>query len=307
MSSTVSVIICSYNRAHLLQRTLHSLAEQTMPQDRFEVIVVDDGSDDDTAMICETMRSRLKNLRYVSNGKNIGLARARNAGVSESLGKYLLFTDDDCIPHKNWIERLRSTLEHEMIVAGAVTSTSTNYFKLCHNISQFHAFMPGNKDGPIEFIAGANMALQRSVLEKLNGFENVGCAEDTEFILRARSAGYRVFYAHDAVVIHDPDRTTLMDILKYSSTHAATTILLRNRFRSLLRTPFIMKSPALTILAAPLIALKVTASIYLRNLSLAKFFWTAPVVYGLKLAWCWGAVQGLRQQNNSRKNNCPGK
>ncbi|MEW6600305.1 MAG: glycosyltransferase family 2 protein [Nitrospirota bacterium] len=291
----ISVIICTYNRAPLLKRTLYALSRQTLASKLFEVIVVDDGSRDETTKVCDNMRLTLPNLKCISTGANLGLAQGRNTGLDASSGNYILFTDDDCITSQDWIERMIGALDHAPIVAGAVASTTSNYFKLCHNISQFHAYMPGQKAGFVEFIAGANMGFRRSVLEELKGFQKSRCAEDMHFVIRAREKGYRPFFVPDAVVTHDPDRTTLGEIMQYSARHAAETICLRNKYRYVLKTPFILRSPLLILAAAPIIASKVTASIYLLNLKLAKFIYTLPTVFLLKLAWCWGAAHGLRK------------
>jgi GT2 family glycosyltransferase len=241
------------------------------------------------------MRSKLPNLKYISNGCNAGCAHARNMGLEVSAGNYILFTDDDCIPSQDWIERMIAALAHAFIVAGAVASTTSSYFRLCHNISQFYPFMPEQKTRFIEFIAGANMGFERSVLDELKGFQKSKRAEDMDFVIRAREKGYRPFFVPDAIVTHDPDRTTLGEIMKYSAMHAAETICLRNEYRHVLKTPFILRSPVLILASAPIIALKVTAGIYLRNLKFAKFLHTLPIVFLLKLAWCWGAARGLRK------------
>lgn len=302
MGLLASVIICTYNRAWLLKRALHALAGQTLSAEHFEVIVIDDGSQDETAEVCRKMLPGLSNLRYVSSGRNIGFSGARNRGIDVSIGDCLLFTDDDCIPAVDWVERLTAALGRVEIAAGTVASSTDNYFTLSHNIAQFHAFMPGQKAGPSEFVAGANMGFRRSVLKQLKGFEtHIKYAADMDFILRARSKGYHPFFVPEAVVIHGPDRTTFKGVLKYSADHAAVTIFIRNRYRSMLRTPFILRSPALLLLTAPLIALKVTAGIYMSNPQIAGRFRTALMVYLLKLAWCWGAARGL--QNNRKGKN----
>ena len=295
MNSFVSIIICTYNRAPLLKRVLRSLTKQSLPLNQFEVIVVDDGSQDETAHVCEVMVGEMPNLRYVSTGTNLGLAKARNVGFKAARGDYILFTDDDCIADRRWVERMREALVLNEIAAGAVASPTESFLKLCHNIAEFHPFMPGQKEGQREFIAGANMGFQRSALDDLNGFKDkTNPSEDMELILRARMKGYRAYFVPDAMVEHDPDRTTLASIFKYAAQHAAQTVILRNRYRSLLRTPFILRSPALLLAAAPAIALKVTSGIYIRNPRVAKLLYTAPMVYALKLAWCWGAARSLR-------------
>lgn len=298
MNSFVSVIICTYNRALMLERVLRSLSKQTLPLNQFEVIVVDDGSQDHTAKMCDAMTRELPNLKYISLGTNGGKANACNIGIEKASGNYVLFTDDDCIAADNWVERMSAALDQASIVAGAVASTVTSYLKLCHNISALHDFMPGQKARPMKFIAGANMGFRYSVFRELNGFQSLaGSVEDLEFILRAGSKGYSAYFVPDAIVTHDPDDMTLAGILKYSANQASRTILLRNQYHSLLRTPFVLRSPALLLAMAPIISFKVTAGVYLRNLALRKFFGTAPVVYALKLAWCWGAARGLRNSD----------
>jgi GT2 family glycosyltransferase len=293
----VSVIIRTYNRAYPLKRVLNSLVHQTISTEQFEVVVVDDGSKDSTRDVCNMMQRKLPNLRYISSDTNNGLGSANNLGVRSARGDYILFIDDDCIAKEDWVERLSISLSREQIVAGAIASPVSNYIKLCHNIAEFHPFMPGRKARPVESIAGANMGFRRSVFEELNGSqEGRRCAEDMELILRARLKGYRIYFVPDAIVTHDHDRITMASIFRYSPKHASITILLRNQYRLLMRTPFVLRSPALILIAAPIIALKVTASIYLSNLCLLKHFWTAPMVFALKLAWCWGAARGLRNR-----------
>ena len=211
----VSIVICTYNRADSLERALRSLACQTLPSNRFEVVVVDDGSTDGTEAVYKAMSRRLHNLKYISSGTNVGTSRARNLGVGSAKGDQVLFTDDDCIAREDWVERMSSALEREPVVAGAIRSDESDYLKLCHNIAQFHPFMTGRNSGSPQFIAGANMGFRRAVLLELQGFyEGQRLAQDMEIVLRARSAGYHVFFAPDAIVTHDHHRLTLAGLLE---------------------------------------------------------------------------------------------
>jgi glycosyltransferase involved in cell wall biosynthesis len=285
---------------------LVSLKNQTIDPGRFEVIIVDDGSRDGTAHTCEEFKKNFPGMKYVSLAENVGSPAARNRGIRESRGNYLLFTDDDCLPEHDWIEQMNGALEGEPFVAGAVNSSSSNYFKLCHNIAQFHPFFPGRKARYVDFIAGANMGFHRTVFEDLKGFaESRKLSDDLELILRARSRGYRPYFTPEAVVLHDPDRISMREIVRYAAEHASHSILLRNEYSSLLRTPSVLRSPFLILAASPVIAMKVTAGIYLKNPALAKLFRTIPLVFTLKLAWCWGAAQGLRNHIRNRGSICP--
>lgn len=294
-----SVIIVTRNRAELLARCLAALVEQTAPPETFEAIVVDDGSQDDTRSVCHLMKKKISNLLYVSTERHIGLSAGRNRGIQQAKGQYLIFTDDDCIAASDWVEQMKKALDEKAIIAGAVATSSTHFLRVCHNVAQFHQFMPGSQHGPSQFIAGANMGFRRSVLDSLGGFRKTGFAGDTELILRARQKGYTIWFVPESIVIHDPQRTTWATIFRYASEHAAATIILRNRYSGLLRTPLVLRSPILLLLASPIIALKVTVSIYLKNPCLKRQVRTAPVVFLLKLAWCYGAYRGLKNYNRS--------
>jgi glycosyltransferase involved in cell wall biosynthesis len=291
-----SIIICTYNRSQLLERVLAALTKQTVPAKDFEVIVVDDGSRDETARICHRMQALLPNFKCISLKENIGTALARNKGVEAAEADYILFIDDDCIPAVDWIENSCIAMKKSAIVAGAVTSVPSPYLLLCHNIAEFHGVMPGRKKTYVDFLAGANMGYHRLILDSLGGFEaHSKNAEDMDIVLRARSRGHLILFAPDARVTHDPpNRDSLASIIHYSIEHAKTTILLRNQYRRLLHTPIILRSSLLILLFSPIIASAVTLKMYCCNRSVMKLPWTMPVVFFLKLSWCWGAARGLR-------------
>lgn len=290
-----SVVLCTFNRAKLLRRALESLAQQTIEPEKFEVIVVDDGSDDETQEIVREMSSKHSFIRLLSGEGNMGSSGARNLGFASAKGEYILFTDDDCIVKDNWIETMCAALDREPIVSGSIESPKSGYVKLCHNIAHFHPFMPNHKSGPVGFLAGANMGFHRSVIEELGGFDDeMILAGDMQLCLRARSRGYQPYLNQEAVVVHDPEYISLAGAVKSSYAHAATTISLRNEYRSLLNTPSVLKYPAWIRVASPLIALSVTSKIYLWNPRLLSSFWTVPFVFFLKVVWCFGAARGLK-------------
>jgi len=124
MSVDVSVQICTYNRARMALACLDALRNQTFPADRFEVVLVDDGSEDDRLVRTDVgaFPFPLRVLR-VPHG---GLARARNAGIAASRGEVLLFIDDDTIPHRRLLdEHWQSHQRHpRAVVLGWVNHVS---------------------------------------------------------------------------------------------------------------------------------------------------------------------------------------
>jgi GT2 family glycosyltransferase len=296
----VSVIICTYNRAQQLERTLRALSLQSFAPEMYEVIIVNDGSDDTTQDVGDAWSKHILRMKYMANTHNKGGSFSANRGVQSSLGEHILFTDDDCIPDEDWIKQMSQNLEKYPIVAGSINSSRSHFFRLCHNISQFHPFMPGHNRKKIDFIAGANMGFRRTDLMKLGKFRG-SMAQDTDMILRAREKGYEIRFVKEAIVLHDPERDAFSDIFQYSKNHASATILLRLKYKKLLHTPSAFKSPIFLVLFSPFIAFIVTTLLYFRNRKLLSLFWTAPVVFVLKCAWCWGAARELRERKDKIK------
>lgn len=102
----VSVHIATYRRPAFLPELLACLEVQTLPAPRFEVVIVDDGSDDDTWSVLSEQVAR-SGLRLAAlHTENRGAAAARNAAVTVSHGELLAFTDDDCLPSPRWLDSL---------------------------------------------------------------------------------------------------------------------------------------------------------------------------------------------------------
>ncbi len=297
-TSFTSVVVCTRNRPVPLGRCLRSLASQSMPPDRFEVIVVDDGCRDGARRVCEQMTAGMPNLRYVRNSTPHGLASARNAGIRQAAGEQILFTDDDCVTDERWVEKLGAALGEHPIVAGAVSTPTDTYWRLCHNVAQFHEFMPGLPPRPVTLLAGANMGFRRGVLEALGCFSPVAVqGDDMEIALRARQKGFGVWFTPEAVVWHLPDRNSCGQMLRYAAAHASGTIGLRHRYRSVLWLPCVFRTRLGLLLSSPASALWVTLKAFARNHALWSLFWTAPMVFAAKLAWSVGAARGLAAMN----------
>ena len=98
----ISVIIPTYNRAELLKSSLKSLTKQSIPKAQFEIIIVDDGSKDNTEEICRNFQEQLQ-LKYFKQ-KNSGIAAAKNLGIFVSNAPILLFFDDDDVADTNLLK-----------------------------------------------------------------------------------------------------------------------------------------------------------------------------------------------------------
>jgi glucosyl-dolichyl phosphate glucuronosyltransferase len=101
MDVEISAVVATYNRAAYLRKALQSLADQTLSQDRYEIVVVDNGSQDETRQVCAEFHDML-NLRYLYEPVS-GVSRARNTGCRSARGDYVAFMDDDCVATPGWL------------------------------------------------------------------------------------------------------------------------------------------------------------------------------------------------------------
>ncbi len=107
MSILVTLCIPTFNRCHFLGRAIRSAINQTFPKDKYEIIVIDDGSTDRTDIILETFKNDIK---IIKNKKNIGLSRSLNKVILKSRGKYFLRLDSDDYVNEEYINYLYTTL-----------------------------------------------------------------------------------------------------------------------------------------------------------------------------------------------------
>lgn len=108
----ITAVVCTYNRSNLLEELLQDLQAQTLPSNRSELLVVDNGSTDSTSEVVNTMTKSVSNLHYLQESKP-GLAHARNRGWREAHGEYVAYIDDDARPPRDWL-KAAERLIHEM-------------------------------------------------------------------------------------------------------------------------------------------------------------------------------------------------
>ncbi len=192
-----SVIICTYNRANLLAQALDSVCEQTLSPSAYEVIVVDNRSNDQTKSIVERRMELNINLRYFLETQ-VGLSYARNRGWHEARGEYLAYIDDDCIAPKEWLAVAWKVIQQisPSILGGpyyAFFNTQTpNWFK-----DDYGSHMMGNEARFLnadEYLSGGNFFVHKNLLKIIGGFrielgmagENLAYGEETALIRWAR-------------------------------------------------------------------------------------------------------------------------
>ncbi len=204
---TISVVVPTRNRPAALGRCLSSLAQQDLPSESFEILVVDDGSAAPvTVDPAVSTRVRTRVLRQPHGGP----AAARNVGVQKARGRFVAFTDDDCVAGRTWLSALVEALERSP-GAGAggqvINALAGNAWSEASQM--LIAFLYGyyNRD-PVSarFFTSNNLAFPRDRLIEAGGFDPVyqrAAAEDRELCDRWIAAGRRLVYVPAARVSHE--------------------------------------------------------------------------------------------------------
>jgi len=195
----ISVVVCTYNGASTIRDTLEALRDLDYPA--FEVIVVNDGSTDETGQIASTYPYR------VIDEENQGLSRARNTGIAAATGEIVAFIDDDAYPDPHWLRFLAlSFMEDDYAAVGGPNLAPSNDGWRADAIAN----APGGPNAVLisdriaEHIPGCNMAFRKDALEAIGGFDPVfrAAGDDVDVCWRLRDRGGLIGYSPAAVVWH---------------------------------------------------------------------------------------------------------
>ena len=201
----ISIILPTYNRLPLLKKAIAALQAQQYPPDCFEVLVVDDGSTDGTAVYL-AQQTGIRTIRQANGGP----AAARNAGVQAAQADLLAFIDDDCQAAPGWLSALAKSLQDRSIPNLGAACGPILPAPSAHWLHHFYLFSgrihPQNDNSGITgFVFSCNMALSRRTLAAVGGFDAAfqhPGGEDLDLSYRLQQAGYKLFLNSEAVVKH---------------------------------------------------------------------------------------------------------
>ena len=198
----VSVIVPVWNSPELIAKCLTALREQEYPADRFEVIVVDNGSTDHTVEVVRSFAG-VRLLTEVLPGSY----RARNVGLNAAKGEYVAFTDADCIPTTCWLSGLvDAMLSHPEagIIAGKINlfAADGDGWDVCIKYEHIFAFNQ-ERNARWNFCVTASWLSHRKFLADLDGFrDDLQSGGDTECSRRIAAMGRPIVYAPGSTTMH---------------------------------------------------------------------------------------------------------
>lgn len=195
----ISVVLCSCNGSHTIRNTLKYLKKLDYPD--YEIIVVNDGSTDDTTVISSEF-----DVRLISS-ENRGLSSARNTGLQAATGEIVAYIDDDAYPDLHWLKYLATTFLNTSFVGvggSNILPPESGLIEDCIDNA------PGNpnhvliSDLEAEHIPGCNMAFRKCALEAVGGFDPVYrvAGDDVDICWRLQQRGWKIGFNGAALVWH---------------------------------------------------------------------------------------------------------
>jgi glycosyltransferase involved in cell wall biosynthesis len=202
-----SIVIPTRNRTRSLLQCVEAAAQLAYARTRYEVLVVDDGGQEDLAPVLAPYLGRINFV--LLRQTNAGPAAARNAGAASARGRYVAFTDDDCRPDPGWLDALAGrAAAHPGCGLGGLTVNGLpgNVFSTASEVLMRYLYHRWNRDGSgVTFLASNNVAFPRARFLELRGFDTRfprAAAEDREICYRWIRHQGRLVYEPAAVIYH---------------------------------------------------------------------------------------------------------
>ena len=206
-TDTFSIIVPAYGRPNGLVNCLEALCRLDFPHGHYEVIVVDDGSPVALEPICARYKERL-NMVFAAQS-NKGPAAARNRGSELAGGKYLAFTDDDCMPTSDWLKAMNRHLDANpsRAVAGRMVNTLRgNPYAAASQVLIEYLYQYYNKNSArARFLTSSSLGVSTVDFRETGGFDESfprPGAEDRDFCARWIHSGREVLFDPGVVVLH---------------------------------------------------------------------------------------------------------
>ncbi len=253
---TVSVVIPVKDRAEELKRCLASLATLSYPRELLQIIVVDDGSSDDSAEVARQAGARV----VPSGGTGRGPAAARNEGAAAARGDILAFIDSDCTASREWLAELIPAFDDHRtaavggLVDGMCTESAVDrYEAVMSSLSLGSRERTGSGGDDTFYLPSCNLLVRRLAFRSVDGFDDtMHVGEDVDLTWRLRDEGWTIAYLPAGRVLHE-HRSTLRSFMSrrfdYGTSEGMLQILHPHRRKRMVVPPLLALLLALCVMA----------------------------------------------------------
>ena len=215
MKITFSIVICTHNRSRDIIRAVDSVLQCDFPSEQREIIVVNNASIDNTREVLSSYVDS-KQVIYIEEAQ-LGLSKARNSGIKQAQGKYIVFLDDDGEASHQWLNAFSEVFKNFPDSAACGGRINVKYHgnkaEWIQGMSErfFGSYHLSDKPRPCDWVPGGNSAWKRSVLNDLGGFnsyfgkkgyDNFIGGDESQLLNLARKEGHSFIYSPDALMLH---------------------------------------------------------------------------------------------------------
>jgi len=208
--SMVSIIVPTYNAEKNIVHLIESFLKLNYPKELFEIIMVDNGSDDRTKEIIR----KYPIVTLLEEKSMQSSYAARNKGIQHAKNEILAFTDSDCISDAQWIKNALLCLNHEKadLLAGNVIFKKTSNLNI-FEIYDSHMYLQQEYNVSVGASTTANLLVKKNIFNSLGLFSNVQSGGDVEWTKKAVDKGFKLIYCENAKIFH-PARKSFKETIK---------------------------------------------------------------------------------------------
>lgn len=296
----VSVVIPAYNAEKTIEKCLKGIFNQEYRN--IEVIVVDDGSTDDTTKFVQNF-----DVRLIKSSKNKGPGFARNIGINNSRGKYIYFVDSDSVPEKNCLDLLMKeiSISKEIAIVGGpnpVAKEITNIISKAYDITNRYSHTQFREKGYVSYLPTANFLLRKEIFKIVGLFDSrLLTHQDFDFCARVRKKNFKICFQPNAISYHHHQRIKLKDYLKYAYKGGIYGTIFRLKHKPYVPYSFLYPRNIVlyTLLLPFLISVSVARIIFinLKFRSIIEILIYLPFIFLNQLTMFLGGIKGIHLYN----------
>jgi mycofactocin glycosyltransferase len=287
----VSVVVPAYNACEWLTTCLEALFRQTYPRERYEIVIVDDGSQDGTADQAKALGNQWEGALSVIQRENGGPAQARNAGVRASSGEVIAFTDADCAASPDWlVEMVAALIQGDGAAAGGPIHNHAygDWVSRFLTASQFYRHR--GRHGRVDYLVTANLVIRRAALEAVGGFHDGAhtWSEDADLSFRLAKEGYSLLLAPRGCVTHFGSPQSIRSLSRELYRYGRGSYALHRRWPGTRRPARELARRAVATLLAPVLALRCA-----RRVGFWRSLTFSPLVVVEHTSFAAGIIRGM--------------
>lgn len=198
MAPKISVIIPTHNSEKTIENCIKSIFSQNFAREDYEIIVVDDGSFDNTVAI-----SKNANVDEIIEIDPCFQGRARNVGAKKAKGKILAFIDSDCVAESGWLESISKKLEEFRVVTGTVENgVPESKVAWAEYLVEFGGLEKTRQSHVANVFSTCNGACTKEVFDKVGGFVESRASEDFIFAAKLKNLGIIPYFVPEIKIQH---------------------------------------------------------------------------------------------------------